>query len=51
MLQAINRNNYSLVTMVHLSKEFDCVSHKMLVAKLERYGFRSDALSLLSSYL
>ena len=50
-LPAINKKNYSLVTMVDLSKAFDCVSHRMLVAKLERYGVRGDALSLLSSYL
>ena len=50
-LPAINNKNYSLLTLVDLSKAFDCVSHKMLIAKLERYGVRGEALSLINSYL
>lgn len=39
------------VTLCHLSKAFDVVSHKLLLAKLDRYGVGSTALTILSSYL
>ena len=34
-----------------LSKAFDCLSHKLLIAKLDVYGFDKNALKLLNSYL
>ena len=33
-----------------LSKEFDCVKHDLLIAKLHAYGFNHDALTFLYSY-
>lgn len=39
------------VTLCNLSKAFDVVSHKLLLAKLDRYGVGSTALTILSSYL
>ena len=34
-----------------LSKAFDCLNHKLLIAKLSAYGFSSSALRLIHSYL
>ena len=34
-----------------LSKAFDCLSHELLLAKLEAYGLSKDALLLIQDYL
>ena len=34
-----------------LSKAFDCISHKILIQKLEYYGIHQQSVQLLSSYL
>ena len=34
-----------------LSKAFDCLSHEVLIAKLDAYGFDKNALNLVNSYL
>ena len=33
-----------------LSKAFDCLSHELLIAKLDAYGFDKNALKLVNSY-
>ena len=38
-------------TFTDLGKVFDCISHDLLIAKLEAYGFHFNALRLLHSYL
>ena len=37
--------------MTDLSKSFDCISHKLVLAKLNAYGFTLRALRSLHSYL
>ena len=37
--------------LTDLSKAFDCVSHDLIFAKLEAYGFHIDALKLIHEYL
>ena len=37
--------------LTDLSKDFDCISLDLLIAKLEAYGFHFNALRLLHSYL
>ena len=39
-LPAITEKKYSIIIMIDWTKAFDCVCHKMLLAKLHRYGFR-----------
>ena len=34
-----------------LSKAFDCLSHELLIAKLDAYGFDKNALKLVNSFL
>ena len=34
-----------------MSKAFDCLSHELLIAKLNAYGFNMSALQLVHSYL
>ena len=34
-----------------LSKAFDCLSHELLIAKLDAYGFEKNALKLVNSHL
>ena len=34
-----------------LFKTFDCLSHELLIAKLDAYGFNKNALKLVNSYL
>ena len=49
--KAINDKKYTLVTFLDFSKAFDMVSHDILLAKLERYGIRSNALAFFKCYL
>ena len=37
--------------LTDLSKAFDCLNHELLIAKLDAYGFDSDALMYIYSYL
>lgn len=45
-----NRNPVCAIYM-DMSKAFDCVDHKILAYKLERYGIRGNVLDLIESYL
>ncbi len=37
--------------LMDLSKAFDCISHDLLIAKLQAYGMDENALTFMSSYL
>ena len=39
------------VVMTDLSKAFDCLTHDLLIAKLNAYGFDYNSLKLVNSYL
>ena len=37
--------------LTYLSKAFDCLSHELVIAKLNAYGFSLSALKLIHNYL
>ena len=39
------------VLLTHLSKAFDCLSHELIIAKLNAYGLSLAALKLVQSYV
>jgi hypothetical protein len=51
ILKSLEKKEYALAVFLDLSKAFDCVHRPLLLMKLERYGFRGDFLSLMTSYL
>ena len=36
--------------LTDLSKPFDCIDHKLLIAKLDAYGFEKQSIDFLPSY-
>ena len=49
--EAIDRENQFGALLTDLSKAFDCIDHKLLIANLYEYGVSSSALNIISSYL
>ena len=49
--KALDENKVGGAILTDLSKAFDCLSHDLLIAKLEAYGFDKSALKFIHDYL
>ena len=49
--KALDERKFVGGILTDLSKAFDCLSHDLLIAKLEAYGFDKDALKFIYDYL
>ena len=49
--KALDSRHAAGAVLTDLSKAFDCLNHKLLIAKLNAYGFHKDALKFIYSYL
>ena len=51
ILQAFDKQEYSISLFLDLSKAFDTVNHQILLTKLEHYGIRNTTYRWFESYL
>lgn len=51
LLGFMDKNETPFAIFMDLSKAFDTINHKILLSKLDFYGFSDPALNLLNSYL
>ena len=49
--KALDNRKSAGAILTDLSKAFDCLSHNLLIAKLEAYGFEKSALLFIQDYL
>ena len=47
----LDKQGFAGALLMDLSKAFDTINHELLIAKLHAYGFATDALEVLLSYL
>ena len=48
---SLDRSDKCGILFTDLSKAFDCLSHELLIAKLDSYGFDYSSLKLIHNYL
>ena len=49
--KGIDNGSYVSALFMDLSKAFDAINHDLMLAKLKAYGFSTNALNLMHSYL
>ena len=49
--KALDEGKVAGAILTDLSKAFDCISHDLLIAKLDAYGFDKSALMFVHDYL
>ena len=49
--EEVDKRNQFGAPLTDHSKAFDCIDHKLLIAKLSEYGVSSSVLNVISSYL
>ena len=49
--KSVDNGGAFVVLFTDLSKALDCLSHELLIAKLDAYGFDKNMLKLVNSYL
>ena len=49
--RGIENGSYVSALFIDLSKAFDTINHDLMLAKLKAYGFSTNALNLMHSYL
>ena len=49
--KSIDQRKNAGALLTDLSKAFDCMSHNLLIAKLEAYGVDTNSLYIIHSYL
>ena len=49
--RCLDENKVVGAVLMDLSKAFDCLSHELLIAKLDAYGFNENTIRLVYSYL
>ena len=49
--RTLDKSNHAAALLTDLSKAFDCINHRLLIAKLEAYGFSYESLKYIYSYL
>ena len=47
----LDKQDFAGALLMDLSKAFDTINHELLIAKLHAYGFSTDVLEVLLSYL
>ena len=47
----LDQNGYGDAILMDLSKAFDTINHDLLIAKLSAYGFDTESLKIIKSYL
>ena len=49
--KAMDQCQITLLVLLDYSKAFDCANHKLILAKLQSFGFHGDSLEWIQSYL
>ena len=49
--KTLENNGFARAILIDLSKAFDCLNHDLLLAKSSAYGFSTNVIQMVHSYL